>query len=372
MKSGASAMANGETNLENGAAAGLPTRSMRTKSSKKRMHPFFKAILLIGLVLLIGSGVYLGYLWKQLDNTLEGISSDEPDVVIAKEERANQKPMVLLLLGLDSREATRSLNTDVIMTIAVNPQTKQATIVSIPRDMNMKPTGYKEQKANAFYSISKRYGDDKPGGPDGLVKSMFGELLDVPVDYLTVINFKTFEDIIDKLGGIEVNVDMNMCYIDNADGTNIKLTKGFQKLNGEEALGFVRYRHSTNKCGKGRTAESSDFERNERQQRVLAAMLDKMTSLGGLLKVDGILQAVEDNVKTDIPKAQMMDFLKTYATIKKEDIQFIALAGEWRSPYVRVADDVLNSAKLELRNRLAGVSTSPLPTPTSAEPAGTP
>jgi len=347
-------MANGETKLESGGGSMLPSRGRRSQKPRKSKRLFFKFILTISLLFVLLCGGYLVYLFMQLDDTLGDISADNPVVDIPKEERASQKPMVLLLLGLDTREATRTLNTDVIMAFAVNPKTKKATLVSIPRDLRMQPTGYKEQKANAFYSISQRYGKDKPEGPNGLVKKMFGELLDIPIDYLTVINFKTFEDVIDELGGIEVDVDMNMCYIDNADGTNIQLTKGFQKLSGKQALDFVRYRHSTAKCGKNRTAESSDLERNIRQQQVLSAMIDKMTSLGGLLKLDNIFKAVGTNVKTDIPKSQLKSFLTTYAMIKKEDITYISIEGQWRSPYIYVKDEMMEQAKQALKEQLSG------------------
>ncbi len=353
------------TDLELNRPEGMPSRSSRSKPKAKRKgkHPFIKFLTtLFILAVLIGSG-YLIYLYMQLEGTLGEISGGDSASEIPKEERANQKPMVVLLLGLDTREATRSLNTDVIMAIAVNPKTKQATVLSVPRDLYMKPEGYKARKANAFYSLSRSNGEDKPGGPDGLVKSMFGELLDVPIDYLTVINFKTFEDIIDALGGIEVDVDMNMCYIDNADGTNIRLKKGLQTLGGNDALGYVRYRHSTSKCGNERTAESSDLARNVRQQQVVAAMLDKLTSVGGILKLDEIFKAVGSNVHTDIPKSQLRMFLTTYATIKKSDVEFVSLEGQWRSPYIRVSDEHMEAAKQKLKDRLAGKQTVDAGTP---------
>jgi polyisoprenyl-teichoic acid--peptidoglycan teichoic acid transferase len=352
-----------ESNLEANQSSGIPARSSRNKTRRKGMHPFFAFILTLLLIAIIGVALYFTYLYMQLDDTLSEISGEEPAAEIPREERASQKPMVLLLLGLDTREATRSLNTDVIMAIALNPKTKQASVVSVPRDLYMQPDGYKARKANAFYSISRGNGKDKPGGPDGLVKSMFGELLGVPIDYLTVINFKTFEDVIDAIGGIEVDVDMNMCYIDNADGTNIQLTKGVQVLNGPDALGFVRYRHSTSKCGKGRTAESSDIERNMRQQAVIAAMLDKVTSVGGLLKLDEIFKAVGSNVESDIPKSQLRSFLTTYATINKSDVEFLSLVGDWRSPYIRVSDENMDAVKQKLKERLAGVQTVNAGTP---------
>lgn len=355
-------MSDGEMKLESGNET-LPSRRRREKSPRRGMYPLFKFILSMGVLMVLGSGIYLVYLYMQLDNALNEMSVNDPAEEIPMEERASQKPMVLLLLGLDTREETKSLNTDVIMAMVLNPKTKKATLLSIPRDLYMKPDGYKAQKANAFYSISRRYGEDKPGGPDGLVKTMFGQLLDVPIDYLTVINFQTFEDVIDELGGIEVNVDMDMCYIDTADGTEIHLNKGIQELDGERALGFVRYRHSTNKCGGERTEESSDLERNERQQKVLSAMLDKMTSIGGLLKLDDIFKAVGKNVKTDIPKSQLKAFLTTYATLKKEDIEFVSLEGEWRSPYIQVADADMNAAIHMLKAQLSGET---------ADQAGTP
>ncbi len=352
------------TDLEMNQPVGMPSRSSRPKPKKRKgRSPFLKFLLVIFLITVLLGGGYLVYLFMELDDTLGEIGADESGLPIPKEERASQKPMVLLLLGLDTREATRSRNTDVIMAIALHPKTKQATVLSVPRDLYMQPEGYKARKANAFYSISRSNGADKPGGPDGLVKSMFGDLLDVPIDYLTVINFKTFEDIIDALGGIEVDVDMNMCYIDNADGTNIQLTKGLHVLNGHDALGYVRYRHSTSKCGDGRTAESSDIERNARQQQVLAAMLDKLTSLGGVLKLDEIFKAVGSNVHTDIPKSQLRMFLTTYATIKKSDIEFVTLEGQWRSPYIRVTDENMSNAKSKLKDRIAGIESDSAGTP---------
>jgi LCP family protein required for cell wall assembly len=327
----------------------LPGRSNR-KAEKHAMYPILKFILIIGLLLLLSGAGYAGYLYYKLNQTLDNMNGDQLNFDIPKDQKAAQKPMVVLLLGLDTREETRSLNTDVIMAVALHPKTKSATLLSLPRDTYMKPEGYKGRKVNAFYSIAMR--EDKENH-EALVKEMFGDFLDVTIDYVTVINFKTFEDIIDELGGIKVNVDMNMCYIDTADGTHIELRKGYQELNGKEALDFVRYRHSSKKC-KIPTAESSDFERNERQQQVLAAMVDKMTSIGGLMQLGGVLDAVGEHVKTDIPSVQMKSFLTTYATIKNSNIEYVALEGEWRSPYIRVSEEDMTKAKQKLQSRLNG------------------
>jgi LCP family protein required for cell wall assembly len=339
-------MADNDLNTEQNNALGsaqVPNRTTRIKETRG-IHPILKIILAIGIILIVAGAGYAGYLYFKLDSMLGKISSG----LVGDDDTSSQQPKVILLLGLDTREETRSLNTDVIMVAALNPKTKSVSLLSLPRDTYMKPDGYKARKANAFYSIAQRQ-TKQPA--DQLVKELFGSFLGIPIDYVTVINFKTFEDIIDELGGIEVDVDMDMCYIDNADGTNIQLKKGFQELNGKEALDFVRYRHSSRKCEQ-RTAESSDFERNERQQLVLSAMVDKLTSVGGLLKLGSIFDAVGNHIKTDMPKSQLKSFMKTYAMVKNENIEYITLEGQWKSPYIQVQEADMMDAIQKLKARL--------------------
>jgi LCP family protein required for cell wall assembly len=347
-------MVDNNTNTELNSNTSMPNRSRKLQESK-RMHPLLKSFLIIGLIIILAGVGYAGYVYVKFDNMLGKISS----ALTGDDDTSSKEPKVILLLGLDTREATRSLNTDVIMVAVLNPKTQAVSLLSLPRDLYMKPDGYRARKANAFYSIAQRQ-DKEP--PDQLVKELFGEFLDIPIDYVTVITFKTFEDIIDELGGIEVDVDMNMCYIDTADGTNIQLMKGNQELDGKNALDFVRYRHSTRKC-KVPTAESSDSERNERQQIVLKAMVDKMTSVGGMLKLGNVFDAMGNNLKTDTPKDQLKSLILSYATMNKDNITFIPLPGEWISPYVRVKDTDMDKAKQLLKAALTGDTVADSGTP---------
>ncbi|MEX1030532.1 MAG: LCP family protein [Paenibacillaceae bacterium] len=343
---------NNNTELNNN--ANMPNRA-RKQQYTKRMHPLLKSILIIALIIILAGVGYAGYMYFKFDNMLGSSSS----ATTGDDGTSSQDPKVILLLGLDTREVTRSLNTDVIMVAVLNPKTQAVSLLSLPRDLYMKPDGYRARKANAFYSIAQRQ-DKEP--PDQLVKELFGQFLDIPIDYVTVITFKTFEDIIDELGGIEVDVDMNMCYIDTADGTNIELKKGIQELDGKKALDFVRYRHSTRKC-KVPTAESSDSERNERQQIVLKAMVKKMTSFSGMLKLGNVFDAVGNNLKTDTPKDQLRSLILSYATMDKDNITFIPLSGEWRSPYIQVKDADMEKAKQLLKAGLTGDTVADSGTP---------
>ncbi|HEX7056968.1 MAG TPA: LCP family protein [Bacilli bacterium] len=297
------------------------------------------------MICLAGAG-YAGYLYLKFDNALENAKLPGTPAEVPKPEAAAHKPITILLLGLDTRAQTGTLNTDVIMTATFNPQTKSATIVSIPRDTYFQPEGYRARKINAFYSVAVRA--DKEHAPEQM-KTWIGDFLGVTIDYVAIVDFKTFEDVIDAFGGIDVDVDMDMRYVDHADGTDINLRKGFQHLNGEQALDFVRYRKSNMGTG-----PSSDFDRNRRQQQVLAAIVGKLKSIGGVLKLGEIFTAIGSNIKTDMPKKQVQNFLKTYIGIKNDHIRYIPLDGKWVSPYTELNPETLNMAKSALQEELRG------------------
>ncbi|MNC20185.1 putative transcriptional regulator YvhJ [compost metagenome] len=159
----------------------------------------------------------------------------------------------------------------------------------------------------------------------------------------------------DELGGVDVNISENMCYTDSVDGTDINLTKGPARLNGDDALDYVRYRKSN--CSP-KTKASDDFDRNKRQNEVLNSLVSQMQSLGGVLKIGKVLDAVDDNMKTDIENGQIKNMISTYWKISKENIEFKPVTGTWRSPYVYINDEELEAAKKSLQDRIAGVASS--------------
>ncbi|WP_372662985.1 LCP family protein [Cohnella sp.] len=339
-----------------------PLPSRRDKRTAKAIKPPGKkfrwgrfVFLLLSLIIVV-LGTYAGILYfDSWQGNLNKIGKPNNGSVIPKEERAQNKPIALVLLGLDTRPETGSMNTDVMMVASFNPETKTATVVSIPRDSDMDIDGYKKHKANAYYSAFSREGRNEKNLEGDAVAAyardetrlMLSRFFDIKIDYTAVIDFRGFVDVVDALGGVDVTVDKDMRYVDNADGTNIDLKEGAQELDGEQALGFVRYRQSN----RG-TAQSSDFERNERQSQVLGAITDRMKSLGTVTKIDGILNAVGDNMRTDIPKAQIENIIKTYFGINRSSIRFIPLEGEWKSPYVYLNQEKLAEAKQALAEEL--------------------
>ncbi|MFD0672037.1 LCP family protein [Cohnella sp. GCM10027633] len=341
----------------------MPPRSAqrptgRAPQKKKKKGPRWGRIAfsLVAIIIVV-LATYAGYLYFDVyKNNLGKISDQDPKATpVPKEEKANVKPVSLVLLGLDYRKELGSMNTDVVMVAAFNPKTKTATVVSIPRDSDLKLDGYKRHKVNAFYANFEAFarkekdleGEAAKDYARDQTREMLGKFLDIDIDYTAVIDFQGFVDVVDALGGVDVVVDKDMRYVDTVDGTDINLKAGAQELDGEDALGFVRYR----KSNRG-TAASSDFERNERQSQVLGAIADRMKSLGAVTKIDNVLNAVGDNMRTDIPESQLDAMIKKYFGINRADIRFIPLEGEWISPYVILNQEKLAEAKQALAEEL--------------------
>lgn len=350
----------------------LPPRERTSKPKKKRT--WLRVLITVIILCLIGGGAFAAsVLLKLNDNIDKKISNPNKDVEVPPEQSAKVKPLSILLLGVDTRSKGGGLNTDVIIVATLNPVTKTTTMVSIPRDTYIKVEGHKKRniyKANSyyatFYTNALKDELDKGTKMDAAkeaalikaqndIKQFFGDYLNITIDYTAIIDFKGFVQVVDELGGVDVNVDQDMRYRDTADGTDINLKKGPQTLDGKNALDFVRYRHS-NPGRKGATKESSDFERNIRQNQVLKEIVGKMQTLGGVTKIGDVIDAVGDNLKTDIPSQQIKDLIWTYIGISKDHIRYTPIEGVWKSPYMQVSDERLDAAKQSLQNELQGNS----------------
>lgn len=344
----------------------LPPRASRPSRRKKKKRPgrvarFFRwTFATIGIAALICVLYIAVQVFREADRALDKVAmpdlpGNEDKVVVAKEDRAQVRPMAILLLGIDHRKETGTMNTDVIMVIALNPQSDTATLVTVPRDALLDVPGYTATKANEKYSRFLRSARRDKGleGEAAQLDAMeqmrrfMSSYFGIDIRHTAVIDFQGFIDIVDALGGVRVYVDQDMRYVDRADKTDINLKKGEQVLNGKQALDFVRYRKSN-----AGTRESSDFERNERQARVLRAIVDKLKSFGTITRLDDIIRAVGDNLQTDIPREQIHNLVKAYYDINGSRIRFIPLKGTWKSPYVYIDEDSLALAKQALAEEM--------------------
>jgi LCP family protein required for cell wall assembly len=183
--------------------------------------------------------------------------------------------VTVLLLGLDYRDweakepASRS---DTMILLTLDPQTKTAGILSIPRDMWVAIPGFKHGKINTAYYLGDAY--KLPGGGPALAVKTVESFLGVPINYYAQIDFGAFVRFIDEIGGVKIDVpaEIKIDLLGTGTKTKKKLKPGVQILPGEWALAYARNRYT----------ENGDFDRAQRQQQVIMAIRDRVLSLNML------------------------------------------------------------------------------------------
>ncbi|MFW6280804.1 MAG: LCP family protein [Halanaerobium sp.] len=211
----------------------------------------------------------------------------------------------ILAVGYDS-EINGASRADTIILISLNVDTNEAGIIFLPRDTYIDLESKNFSKLNSSHVY---------GGIE-LTRNTIEEFLAVDVDYYLETDFIGFEKIIDRLGGIEVDVEKNLNYDDKAAGLNINISEGRQNLDGEEALKYVRYRDN-----------SGDIGRIGRQQKFIDAVLEKVISPSIITKLPGIIAEINSSVNTNIPLKDINPFIKIAKEIDLSRIESRVLPG---------------------------------------------
>ncbi|NWL89757.1 LytR family transcriptional regulator [Paenibacillus sp. 79R4] len=335
------------------------TKSKSTSKSKSKINR--KALKIAGMALtalILGVCIYVGYIYYKAETTIHRIASPEnltekyQSSAPGSDHNAEQqvpapqlKPMIFMLAGVDSRDGSGgTVNTDVLMIVSYNPDTRSAKLLSLPRDLMVKSEFARSRKANYYYAYY--YIKDKTAAISN-TKQFYSNLLDLPIDYMVVMDFDALRKTVDALGGLQIDVEMDMKYRDTADGTNIDLRKGLQKLDGSQVLDYVRYR----KSNQG-TQESSDFARNERQQKVIKQILEKLGAFQGISQWGTILDIIGDHVTSDFPESLIRQGILNFSSLKPNQIQTLKMDSIWKSPFVYVKQEDLQKALIELREEV--------------------
>ena len=217
---------------------------------------------LYGLLIFVvaAAGTFLGVLYnnplvaKIFKSGLPWVDPPHPDKLFGRPD------ITVLILGADEdrapggktvdRTAARS---DMIMVARLHFADKRITGITIPRDTLADLPGYSTRRINAFHSV---------GGPD-LAKRAIENLIGVQIDRVVVINYEVFQDMVNLIGGIDIDVEKRLKYNDDRGNLHINLDPGFQHLDGYNAMCYVRYRHD------------SDFDRQRRQRTFLVSFKDQ-------------------------------------------------------------------------------------------------
>ena len=254
-----------------------------------------------------------------------------------------KSPFTVLALGIEDY-MDGVARTDVILFNVINPKSKEVAMLTIPRDsyVYIESKGY-EDKINHAYVF---------GGLDGTMKAVY-RLLDIPIDYYISTNFNGFTDMVDAVGGVDVKVpftfDAKM--VDPSEWKTY--TEGPAHLNGREALAYVRMRKDD---------PEGDFGRSKRQKEVIKAIVKEAVSLGGLTRIDSMLQAVGNNVQMNIPHNKFLGFLSVGKNLIHTKIDSIQLQGEGnyigQTWYYMLDENNVEQVKAHLKELMSHTSPS--------------
>lgn len=231
---------------------------------------------------------------------------------ISKDLDVTKKPFNIYISGIDTYGEISSVSrSDVNMVVTVNPQTRQILLTSIPRDYYVKlhgKSGYNDKLTHAGL-----YGVD-------MSIQTIEDLLDIEINYYVKVNFTSVIEIVDAIGGVEVYSDYDFTSIDG-----YHYSKGYNKVDGKEALSFARER---------KAFSAGDRQRVKDQQALLEAMFRKCTSTSIITKYNSLLNSIEGSFVTNMPTDRLTALIKMQIAKKyKWTITSNSLDGENSSNY---------------------------------------
>lgn len=217
-----------------------------------------------------------------------------------------------LLLGKD----TSSGSTDTIILVSYDVPNQQVNMMSIPRDTAVN-VPWSIKKINSVYSAKESSG----GGLENL-KQQVAYLTGVMPDFYVIIEWEAVGELVEALGGVEFDVPRNMNYDDPYQNLHIHLEKGVQVLNGEEAMGVIRYRHDNVRAdGVMPGYADGDLGRTKTQQAFLKACAKQALKLENVSKVKEFVQIFMEHVETDLPLQNMIWFATQAMGMDADTIQ---------------------------------------------------
>lgn len=227
----------------------------------------------------------------------------------------------ILLLGTGGEGHDGADLTDTIIIASINQKTNAITLLSIPRDLYITDKKVGGMRINNLYYAGKKdLGDAEIGLT--MLKNHVKEITNIPINYYVKIDFRGFKEMIDAVGGIDVNVPEAVYDPMYPRGEDIgyetfSIASGLQHLDGTTALKYARSRHS-----------SSDFNRSKRQQIILYALKEKAEKMGILSdtgKIQNLYDALRSYLDTDLSTREIITLGKIGSQVKKENIASLSI-----------------------------------------------
>jgi len=263
------------------------------RAEKKKKRTWLRVTGIVLLLLIIGVGVYAYSVYNSLTTAVETMHHPVERTSEKRTEEVslqNKQPFSVLLLGVDQRKGDRG-RSDTMIVLSINPKLNSVKMLSIPRDTRTEIVGKgTEDKINHAYAF----------GGEEMAMNTVEHFLDIPIDYFVRVNMEGFKDIVDAVGGITVNNDLDFSY------GGYHFPKGEVTLNGKKALAYTRMRKEDPR---------GDFGRQIRQRQIIQGVIKEGASLSSLANYSDIFSALGKNVKTNLTFDQMVAIQKNYKSV---------------------------------------------------------
>ena len=276
-----------------------------------------KIIVAALLIAALSGALVLGYelVDRPITKRSHELSREEATKRINKLDTTNpftgDDPLHILLFGIDKTATTdmteegNPTRSDVVMLVTIDPVTKRAQLLSLPRDT------YVDIEGHHAYA----YGGEK------LAEETVENFLDVKIDYYATVDYNAVERLVDAVGGIEVDIPFDYSYEDTyvVPNLHIDFKKGKQKLDGADAVRYLRIR---------KIYEDQDIDRIQVQQRFIMQLFDKLKRPMMILKIPELIDIALDNIETNLTYGQIAYLAKMGLDMDRENIQTDTLVGD--------------------------------------------
>lgn len=251
---------------------------------------FFEILFVLGCYWFLGFSINRWF----YETGVASFDSDWPETASSRGGEAHQIGNInVLVLGIDSVEGTH--RADTMFVLGVNPSKASVNMISIPRDTRVIVDG----KARKINGILTRYGYMP-------LRGMLEELFKIKIHRHVEMGFDGFENIINLMGGVDIYIDKPMHYDDYRGNLHIHFDPGINHLDGKKALDYVRFRSDN----------MADLGRIKRQQQFVKALVDKIMTPSGFVRLPKIVSKAIEHIKTDFTLNELVTIIKGFNSYK--------------------------------------------------------
>ena len=269
------------------------------KTKKSKIGKAFKIIFLVIIIaIVIFAGVIFGMSMALYNGNWKACLAD-----VASNFLGGVETKYVLILGVSEDISTEL--TDTIMVAGYNPDTGKAFLVSIPRDTYV---GNSTSRAKASDKINAQY-------QQGIEETILAaeEITGLEKDDYIVVKTSMLIEMVDLIGGVDFDVPIDMDYDDPTQDLHIHLSAGMQTLNGDQAEGLLRFRHNNDGSSYPSSYGDNDYGRMRTQREFMKAVATQTLSFGNITKINGIINAVTDNLVTNMSTKELLAYVPKLA-----------------------------------------------------------